>query len=394
MTSEKSTKSSTTNTRSSGSRFQPLDILRGLIMVIMAVDHVSFFIARVHFSEYWGVQLPLYTDALSFITRFITHQCAPGFFFLMGAGIVLLTASRKRKGWNERRITSFLSIRGSILIAVELLVLNFAWMIGGMRGVAGSAEPPGGGSDYTIFYFGILCCLGCNLILCGLLRNLEARILFGLSVITMIASQLLIPPAANADVLYNPLLRLLLIPGQTGLICVMYPIIPWLGVTMWGMIFGKLLLTDEKKGFRFSLVLSIVLLALFVTWRIPFGGGDFHSPVSNTWIGYLNLTKYPPSIAFISLTMGVNLLLLFGLSKIENTAPLKILGVFGRVPFFFYVSHIALYTLAGAFTLHYEIAYPLLYLSWLLSLVLLYPLCVWFGKLKIKAPAESIIRFF
>ncbi len=251
MTSEKSTKSSTTNTRSSGSRFQPLDILRGLIMVIMAVDHVSFFIARVHFSEYWGVQLPLYTDALSFITRFITHQCAPGFFFLMGAGIVLLTASRKRKGWNERRITSFLSIRGSILIAVELLVLNFAWMIGGMRGVAGSAEPPGGGSDYTIFYFGILCCLGCNLILCGLLRNLEARILFGLSVITMIASQLLIPSAANADVLYNPLLRLLLIPGQTGLICVMYPIIPWLGVTMWGMIFGKLLLTDEKRDFGF-----------------------------------------------------------------------------------------------------------------------------------------------
>jgi len=388
-------KSPTTNARTPGSRLQPLDILRGLIMVLMAVDHVSFFLARIHFSEYWGVQLPSYTDAVSFITRFVTHLCAPGFFFLMGVGIVLLTASRKRKGWDERRITSFLSIRGSMLIAVELLVLNFAWMIGGMRG-AGSAEPPGGGSDYAMVYFGILCCLGCNLILGGLLRNLDARILFGLSVVTMVASQLLIPPAANADVLYNPLLRVLLIPGQTGLICVMYPVIPWLGMTLWGIAFGKLLLTDEKRGFRFSLVLSLFLLALFVIWRIPFGGGDFHDPVSNTWIGYLNLTKYPPSMAFISLTMGVNLLLLFGLSKIENknVAPLKLLSVFGRVPCFFYVVHIAIYTLAGTFTLYYEITYPLLYLSWLLSLVLLYPLCVWFGKLKTKAPAESIIRFF
>lgn len=136
-------------------RIQDLDILRGLIMVLMAIDHVAYFIMRVHPSEYWGRPIPVYTAAVAFLTRAITHPCAPGFFFLMGTSVVLLAESRQRAGWDDRRIRSFLVKRGLILIGIELLFLNFAWLIGGLRGLAGSVESPGGDRIPGFVHFGI-----------------------------------------------------------------------------------------------------------------------------------------------------------------------------------------------------------------------------------------------
>ena len=93
-------------------RLLPLDALRGLIMILMAIDHANFFVARLHpTGEFWGVPLPQYNNIAEFLTRLVTHICAPGFFFLMGVGMVLFAHSRRSLGWSERKISQNLFLR-------------------------------------------------------------------------------------------------------------------------------------------------------------------------------------------------------------------------------------------------------------------------------------------
>jgi uncharacterized membrane protein len=111
-------------------RLGALDAHRGFIMVLMAIDHASYFIARAHSAEFWGTELPVYPDAFWFWTRWITHLCAPGFFFLMGIGMIFFADARRKAGWEESRITRFFVIRGLLLILLQLFVENPAWILG------------------------------------------------------------------------------------------------------------------------------------------------------------------------------------------------------------------------------------------------------------------------
>src|SRR6478609_11422410 len=111
-------------------RLPAIDRLRGLIVALMAIDHASFFIAGRHPGEFWGVPLPVYTGAIPFLTRWVTHPAAPGFFFLLGVGVVLLTAAREKAGWDNGRIFRHLAIRGLVLILAQHLIENLAWLLG------------------------------------------------------------------------------------------------------------------------------------------------------------------------------------------------------------------------------------------------------------------------
>ena len=110
-------------------RLPSLDLLKGLIMAAMALDHTSYFIGKTHIFEFWAILLPPYPSALAFLTRFVTHFCAPGFFFLMGAGMVLFSRSRIAKGWTEGRILRYFLSRGFILILLQFFFENSAWML-------------------------------------------------------------------------------------------------------------------------------------------------------------------------------------------------------------------------------------------------------------------------
>ena len=101
-------------------------------MVLMAIDHASYFIARVHSVEFWGAGLPVYPDAFWFWTRWITHLCAPSFFFLMGIGMILFADVRHKTGWDQGRITRFFVIRGLLLVFLQLFVEDPAWVLGDM----------------------------------------------------------------------------------------------------------------------------------------------------------------------------------------------------------------------------------------------------------------------
>jgi uncharacterized membrane protein len=374
-------------------RLLPLDALRGLIMILMAMDHASYFVAKVHRGEFWGISLPQYCDVLPFLTRWVTHVCAPGFFLLMGVGMILFRASRLKAGWIEKKIIRFFVTRGLLLIVLQLLVENPAWMLGGLGAGVKQIEPPGGG-EAVMLHFGVLYGLGASMILFAILLRANAVTIASLSIGSIFATQWLTPGVSEVGVLHSPLLRLILIPGHTGIWQSFYPIVPWLGISGIGIVFGKLLLKDSDKLLRYAFPVGLTSLGFFFAIRWLDGFGNFHS-WSNGWISFLNVTKYPPSLSFVLLTLGISFLFIFLFSRTEQvlTRIGQPLLIFGRTALFFYVVHLYLYAIIG-------LAFPngtswqRMYLFWFLGLLMLFPMCLWYGKFKKKKPMESVWRFF
>jgi uncharacterized membrane protein len=362
-------------------------------MILMALDHASFFIAKTHSSEYWGTALPVYETALPFLTRWVTHICAPGFFFLMGAGMVLFAESRKRTGWNEARILRFFMVRGLLLIVLPFLVENPVWGLGFRSTTPGAfvfrgGRVPGGG-DATRLFFGVLYALGAAMILGAFLRRLGSMAVLLVSALAILTTQLITPGVQTVNRLYPPLLRLLFIPGHTNWIHVLYPVIPWLGISGFGMILGRALVKRPRLPGRRLIAIGLGLLLIFSLVRLAGGFGNLHPPRAG-WIGFLNVTKYPPSLAFVTLTLGLNLILLGVFAKMTNRVRPwdRPALVFGRSPLLFYFLHLYIYCLIGL-ALPNGTSLPVMYPIWSAGLVILYPLCLWYGRFKQSRPTRS-----
>jgi uncharacterized membrane protein len=188
-------------------RLVALDAHRGFIMVLMAIDHASYFIARVHSAEFWGIALPVYPNALWFWTRWITHLCAPGFFFLMGIGMALLIDARRQAGWEEGRITRFFVVRGLLLIFLQLFVEDPAWILGHLSADTGGmiirGGVPGGGTQGMI-YLGVLFALGGVMIFWGFMRRVPLGFIGLISLVAVLVTQLVTPGSDHAATLYPP----------------------------------------------------------------------------------------------------------------------------------------------------------------------------------------------
>jgi uncharacterized membrane protein len=374
------------------SRIPSLDALRGLIMILMALDHAVFFVTKTHPLEYWGRPLPQYQSALPFLTRLSAHLCAPGFFFLMGVSMVPFADSRRRRDWSEGQIVRYFITRGLLLLVIQQFIVNPAWFLGtfGSTEILGSNGPPGGGGD-VILNFDVLYGLGACMIVLSLLLRTRGIVVLAVSLGAMLATQALLPLPNHVDTLYSPLARLLLIPGQTGCMLVDFPVIPWVGMAGLGVVFGKQVVQNPARAFRGLAVAGAVSLALFVILRGIGGFGNF-VPGGSGWIAFLNLTKYPPSLAFTSFTLGIDLLLLALLARLSQPL-IRPLLTFGRTALFFYVAHLYLYALGG-------LAFPkgtgliAAYFIWIAGIALLYPLCKWYGSFKRETAPNSVWRFF
>jgi uncharacterized membrane protein len=378
--------------RSKSQRLLSLDALRGLVIVLMAVDHANYFVARMHPNgEFWGIALPKYDSVLAFLTRFVTQPCAPGFFFLMGIGMVLFANSRRNQGWSEARISRHFFARGGILVLLQFCAENSAWLLGPST----EFHPPGGGGR-VFFHFGVLVALGMTMILGALLIRLKPTLIFGISLATVLFTQLFIPGPDQAGRLFSPLLRIILIPGQTGPLQVFYSFLPWMGCVGFGAIFGVWIILDERKAYRRALFWGILSLVLFVVVRISGGFGNFHTAESLGWMDLLHVTKYPPSLAFLLLTLGIVLVFLFLLSLSDSTLRKwgKPFLVYGRAALVFYILHLYLFGILGLFFAPQGTGIPLMYIFWLAGLIILYPVCLWYGKFKSRKPQESLWRFF
>jgi uncharacterized membrane protein len=198
-----------------------------------------------------------------------------------------------------------------------------------------------------------------------------------LSMAAIGSTQVVISEFADSKVVYPVFLRMLLIPGHTDEWMVFYPTIPWMGITGLGMVLGRML-QSHRIGVACGLCISGAgALVLFVSIRLLDGFGNIHSAVPG-WIGFFNLTKYPPDLAFQLLTTGIDLLFLRLWMWLESVSPsgVRIMAVFGNSPLFFYITHLYLYALMGwAFPHGMELA-PMVFF-WFAGLLMLYPMCLW-----------------
>jgi uncharacterized membrane protein len=360
-------------------RLVAVDALRGFIIVLMALDHANNFIAGSKRNpEMWADLFPIYEshETLIFLTRLVTHLAAPGFFFLMGAGMILFSYSRREQEWSRWKITRHFLLRGMLLILLQFTLENLAWSLKDSLGI----------------YFGVLYALGGVMIIGSLLLRLANIWLILLSLSLMIATELLLPELRSGWSVYPIPLRMWLLPGYTGTVLVLYPLMPWLGVTGIGMLFGRLLRKNPRQAYAWALRIGLVALFAFLLLRRLDGFGNIRPIAGDDWIAFLNLVKYPPSLTFLLLTLGTNSLLLALFSRLPPGMLLPLV-IFGQAPLFFYIIHLFLYGYVGTL-IGPSIGIPNMLPYWVLGLIILWPLCLIYSRFKYSRPLNSIWRMF
>jgi uncharacterized membrane protein len=368
-----------TTVTESSQRVVSLDILRGLIMIVMAIDHASMFIRRTHPFEFWNLPVTSYFgDSLVFLTRFVTHFCAPGFFFLMGTGMILFSDSRKKNGWTHGKVMWHLTIRGFLIIILEKILWTPI--------VYGTME-------FT--KFGVLYGLGGAMLVCILFLRLNKIVLIGIGLTGILLTQVLPQHMISIGIYNQPLSILLLVPQMMGKWSNIYPVLPWMSITVLGMVFGKELLNSQKIAYTRLLIAGLICLVLFPIVRGVSGFGNFQPPAGSSWIEFLNVVKYPPSLGFTLLTLGVNCVLLYMFEKNHHKLgkckdPLL---VFGKTALYFYFTHWFLFSGIGLPFFFIKANLLWLYGGWAVGLLMLYPICSQYLEFKQKTAPSSVWRF-
>jgi uncharacterized membrane protein len=364
-------------------RLFAIDAVRGWVMIFMALDHTMLF-TYYHISAelFQGRRPDPMPDTLHYLTRFITHYCAPTFVFLAGLSIALYSLSRRSQGLSEGQITRKLLTRGLLIIALQLTIENFIWGFG-----------PSSGSSLT--YFGVLSCIGSGMVILAFARRLPLPVLAGGSLLLLLVMPLLLsafPLLPGAD---QPLLEILLQPSDQGWLTVLYPILPWLGVMGLGCVCGRWLGERPERTTRFFLILGALLLALWLPVRLSGGYGNLVPYRAGDWRDFFLMSKYPPSLAFLTWTLGGMSLALAVHSRLQERLSSSrffgLVSLFGQTPLFFYIVHLQLYKTLSMIPLpRGDLAAG--YLTWYLGLVVMVPLCLGYRSLKRRYP-HSVLQY-
>jgi uncharacterized membrane protein len=381
-------------------RVESIDALRGAVMVIMALDHVRDFVHRGAMSSS-PTDLATTTPVL-FLTRWITHLCAPAFMLTAGLGAYLWW----RRGHTRRELSIFLLSRGLWLIVLELTVMRLAYNFT----LSG---------QYPLLLIVLWALGGCMVALAALVW-LPLPALAVVSIVTIASHNLLdgVDPArfGAAAGLWNILHQPGLVPGLGVPTIVAYPLVPWIAVMALGFCLGPVYLLEPGRRQRLLIRLGAAATIGFVLLRALDRYGDpapwvAQPTTAYTILSFLNTTKYPPSLAFLLMTLGPVLLALAWLDR-HPPRPSHPLVVFGRVPLFyfvlhFYAAHLAAVVLAimsyGRDALRFvfhpvpsmggpSALFPpgfgydlgVVYLVWALIVLALYPLCRWFAGVKAR----------
>lgn len=381
-------------------RVVSIDAVRGLIMVIMALDHVRDFIHR-DAMLYNPVDLTN-TTPLLFLTRWVTHVCAPMFMFCAGLGAFLWW----QNGRTRRQLATFLLTRGLWLVALELVVMQLGYDF---------APPP----SYPTLLL-VLWVLGLCMVAMAALVFVPVRWLTWVSIAAILLHNTLDRVSAASFGRFAFLWNVLHQPGaflvKGHVFIVGYPLVPWVFVMALGFCCGQLYLMDAAMRKRLLLQAGLACTALFVVVRLVNRYGDpfkWSGQATATFsaLSFLNTTKYPPSLAFLLMTLGPGLLLLWWYER-ESMTERYPLVVIGRVPLayfvlHFFLAHVAALLLAlaryGSDALHFmfqpvpSMGGPLdrfpqgfgyslwfTYLAWAAVVFALYPFCRWYAGVKAR----------
>jgi uncharacterized membrane protein len=379
-------------------RLSAIDALRGGVMVLMALDHVRDFVHRAAMIAS-PTDLATTTPAI-FLTRWVTHFCAPVFMFTAGLGAYLWW----QRGATRPQLSRFLATRGLWLAALELTVMRLAYNFNPSQA-------------YPVFLL-VLWVLGLCMICMAPLVWLPIRVL-GLASVAVIAlhnclDSLTAAQFGAAAGLWHLIHQPGVFPVGGAPIIVAYPLVPWVAVMAFGFSCGPLYALDRPVRRRYLVICGAAATAAFLVVRALNGYGDpvpwsgQSSPVY-TVLSFLNTTKYPPSLAFLLMTLGPAALALAWLDR-PTLTPSNPLVLFGRVPLFYFVVHFyAAHLIADVLAaLRYggrsraflfqpvpsmggsrqlfppDFGYDLwvVYVAWVLLILALYPVCRWFADLK------------
>ncbi|HEY5546004.1 MAG TPA: heparan-alpha-glucosaminide N-acetyltransferase domain-containing protein [Gemmatimonadaceae bacterium] len=382
-------------------RVASVDIIRGAVMVLMAIDHVRVYAGVPAGGASAGV----------FLTRWITHFCAPAFIFLAGTSAFLY--GRKHEG-----LSRFLLTRGILLVILELTVIRVSWTFN---------------FDFRQYELaGVIWVIGWCMIAMAALVKLPVRAIAAIGLVIIIGHNLLdgqifsIAESLGNDVrsilwkvLYAGLFAapVQLTPQGPNLF-VLYTFFPWIGVMAAGYAFGTIITQEPTRRDRLCLTIGLASIALFIVLRgfnlygdpSPWSASTSQPdgpPQLPAVLSFLNTSKYPASLLFLLMTLGPTIAIIPAVEKARG-AVVRWMTVFGRVPFFYYVLHIPLIHVAAVivskvrmgtvvpwlFANHpmasprppagYRWSLGLLYLVWLIVVVLLYFACRWYADLKAR----------
>ncbi len=373
-------------------RIHSVDVVRGLIMIIMALDHVR---------DYVGSQAISPTDVAHastalFFTRWITHLCAPTFFLLTGTGAFF---SMRRRGVGG--LSRFLFTRGLWLIVLELTVLR---CLGYQFNF-----------DYHVTLLVILWALGWSMIALAAFVHLRPWLIGTIGAALIIGHNMFDGIRAASLGAFGPVWSLLHAPGIVHggrvLVFTSYPIIPWIGVTALGFVLGQVYSWEPERRRRFLVQMGTASIAAFIALRYANVYGDAskwstQATATRTLVSFLNVTKYPPSLLFLLMTLGPALLLL---RVFDGGVPgvFKPAWTFGKVPLFYFLLHLPLIHLVAVvicqvrygsahwmfespdlgsypFTTPpgWGISLPAVYAVWIGVVLALYLPCRWYARVK------------
>lgn len=375
-------------------RIAAVDVLRGLIMILMALDHTRDFFSRATVNP----TDPVNSWPMLFFTRWITHLCAPGFVALAGTSVYL----QRQRGRARGEMGKKLVLRGIWLLFIEVAIVSFGIFF-----------------TYRVHFFQVIYAIGGSMIVLAALQYLPTRWVaaYGFAVVLLHDLLQRIQPEqlGRAAWLWEFLVSTgFFFRGQQMWVFVMYPLLPWSGVMALGYAFGAVVaLPAEKRRVR-SLQCGAVALATFVLLRATNWYGDsvrfVHlGSLERTTMSFLEVTKYPPSLQFLCATLGVLLLVFavvdFALERRWIPRALGVVEVYGRVPFFYYVIHFYLIHVLAVVTLMFAMhtvhvhptlplftpapkeatfGLPVVYGIWIAVVASLYFPCRWFAGVKAR----------
>lgn len=378
-----------------GIRVEAIDLLRGLVMIIMALDHTRDFFSSASVDP----GDPNHSWPLLFATRWITHLCAPGFIGLAGTSIYLQQQRKER----QKGLRSFLVSRGIWLLLFDLLGWGF---------IVSFCIPPA----ITI---GPLSAAGIPMVFLALLLPLGPRIIGTLGLVILALHNLLDPVQASSfghlAIVWELLHQQTFFKLHEVLIVIGYPVLPWIGVLFIGYALGPQLKQPPQTRRKVLVTLGGLSLALFAVLRLCRGYGDSHkfvpgADLERSAMSFFDVVKYPPSLQYLLATGGILLLLFAWLDGMSTRGSFprlrKWLSVYGRAAFFFYavhflLLHIAVVLLTAADHLDWRqwfIPFALInhhipgwgfslrgvYLAWIFVIFLMYWPCNWFVRLKAR----------
>lgn len=373
-------------------RIESLDLLKGIVMVLMCLDHVRDYF---HYDAFFFDPTdPEKTNTAIYFTRWITHYCAPAFSFL--AGISAFLVGRKK---TKKELSYFLFKRGLWLVFIELTVVNFSWYFD---------------IHFDTISLVVIWSLGISMIFLAALIHLSLRYILIFSLIMIVGHNALDYLPMGNGIFWSILHQFGFFDLENGKILVVgYPIIPWIGVMSLGYYFGSFYNrsvepANRKRIFKiigFSAVIAFIIIRFLDAYG-NYSPWQAYDTTLKTMFSFLNPSKYPPSLTYLLMTLGPVIIILAYTENAKGRV-VDFFSVYGKVPFFYYILHIYIIHLLALFFASYTgygweimiikgwvtdttalqgygLALPYVYLIWIGIILFLYPFCKKFSSFKLN----------